>query len=172
MDHAYAIASDCHRVQLPTFYPDASHYIYHQPGCIEKYYGQGMAEMREMQHSGATPPEVLRGMEQVPQLTTAESVVPTQPTTPAITPSTVTHTNVPDTAPVVAPVSAPTVAHSVSPGDAAHDSQGPVLRTTLPAPPSSPVEPATPNNNFRNFLFILLAILFFLGLVAVMNRFT
>lgn len=67
MDHEYAITSDVHRVQLPVFYPDASHYIYHQPNSFIENYGKGVAQIREMQHSGTTPPEILRGLEQVPE---------------------------------------------------------------------------------------------------------
>lgn len=62
MDHDYAINFDTDRVQLPTFYPDASHYIYHQPSSFIENYGNGVAEIREMQHSGMTPPEILRGL--------------------------------------------------------------------------------------------------------------
>lgn len=87
MDHAYAISSDCQRVQLPTFYPDASHYIYHQPGS-QLLYGQGVAEIRDMQHSGATPPENLRGLSG-PAHAPQEQVVPqavAQPTPQAVAP--------------------------------------------------------------------------------------
>ena len=65
MNHEYAITSDCERVQLPTFYPDSSHYIYHDPQAFSSQYGAGVAVMRDMQFDGTTPRENLRGLDQV-----------------------------------------------------------------------------------------------------------
>ena len=61
MDHAYAISADNQSVQLPSFYPDASHYIYHQPENFNQLYGNGVSQIREMQFSGSSAPENLLG---------------------------------------------------------------------------------------------------------------
>lgn len=61
--------------QLPSFYPDASHYIMHQPQQFQQIYGNGVAHMRNMTFDGAS----LRGV--APNMVGAQVVSP--PSLPA-----------------------------------------------------------------------------------------
>uniref|UniRef100_A0A6C0BMG2 Uncharacterized protein n=1 Tax=viral metagenome TaxID=1070528 RepID=A0A6C0BMG2_9ZZZZ len=79
VDHEYAISNDNQRVQLPTFYPDASHYIYHQPENFQRAYGEGAASVREMQFDGHSPPENLRGTTQTLPLPDPERATRPEP---------------------------------------------------------------------------------------------
>ena len=140
MDDAYAIASDCERVQLPTFYPDASHYLYHQPQSFDEHYSQGLGQMREMQHAGSTPPEVLRGMEQVAPLSNQQI---TRVTTMTTSPHSMTERT-------TVPVSSKSLSTD-----------------TLGAQTSDNVD--DPNNHWRKFL-IVLGVILALGLIILMAQ--
>jgi len=68
VDHDYAISTDNQKVQLPTFYPDMSHYLYHQPDQVNTLYGNGAAQIRDMQFSGSSAPQNLRGLDFTPAM--------------------------------------------------------------------------------------------------------
>lgn len=74
MSHPYLIPSQG-PVQMPTFYPDASHYAIHQQPQV---YGAGVGHMRDMTFTGTTYPENLRGL----QPTIGPSNLPNLPNLP------------------------------------------------------------------------------------------
>ena len=61
--HDYTIANDNSRIQLPTFYPDESHYIFHKPQQFAQSYGQGVAQTRDLTFDGSSSPENVPGLE-------------------------------------------------------------------------------------------------------------
>lgn len=79
--HDLVVSED--RPQLPMFYPDAEHYIYHDPQVYQQSYAAGAQAMREMDLQGVSAPTNMRGTMSDPTPVVVAPPQTQQPTLPS-----------------------------------------------------------------------------------------